>query len=188
MLPQKIPIRLRVNEEVRETAVSPNRTLLHFLRDELHLFGTKECCSVGECGACTVLVNGRAINSCLMLAIEADGDDVVTIEGLASGEKLDPLQQAFLFRGAVQCGFCIPGMIMSAKALLLQNPQPSEEEICDGLVGNLCRCAAYSRIVEAVRDAAENRSGDDAPANSSGNCAAAGIAKEGRVSATGDGR
>jgi aerobic carbon-monoxide dehydrogenase small subunit len=150
----KMSIMLRVNGETHEIAVFAHHTLLQVLRDDLRLSGTKECCSVGECGACTVLLNGRAINSCLMLAVEADGEEVTTIEGLAANGKLDPLQQAFVDHGAVQCGFCIPGMVMSAKALLLHNPHPSRDEIREGLVGNLCRCAGYSKIVEAVEDAA----------------------------------
>jgi aerobic carbon-monoxide dehydrogenase small subunit len=145
-----------VNGSDREMAVFPHKTLLEILREDLRLPGTKECCSVGECGACTVLVNGRAVNSCLMLAVEADGEDVVTIEGLSSNGVLDPLQEAFVVEGAVQCGFCIPGMIMSAKYLLLHNAHPTEDEIREGLVGNLCRCAGYSRIVEAVRKASVN--------------------------------
>jgi aerobic-type carbon monoxide dehydrogenase small subunit (CoxS/CutS family) len=155
MAPEKIAITLRVNGRTHEVEVYPHLTLLSLLRDELRLTGTKECCSVGECGACTVLVNGRAVNSCLMLAVEADGEEVLTIEGLGEGGALDPLQQAFLDQGAVQCGFCIPGILMSAKHLLLHNPRPTEDEVREGLVGNLCRCAGYSRIVKAVLKAAE---------------------------------
>ena len=150
----KIPISLRINGETRELAAYPHHTLLEVLRDDLRLCGTKECCSAGECGTCTVLLNGRSINSCLVLAAEADGEEVTTIEGLGAAGELDALQQAFLDRGAVQCGFCIPGMVLSAKALLLENPHPSREEIREGLVGNLCRCAGYSKIVEAVEGSA----------------------------------
>jgi carbon-monoxide dehydrogenase small subunit len=125
----------------------------------LNLTGTKECCAEGECGACTVLLNGRAVNSCLVLAVECDGEDVRTIEGLATGGRLDPLQQAFVASGAVQCGFCIPGMIVAARYLLSTNPHPSEQEVREGLSGNLCRCAGYSRIVSAVLMAAGQRQG-----------------------------
>jgi carbon-monoxide dehydrogenase small subunit len=134
----------------------PHHTLLEVLRDQLGLTGTKECCSCGECGACTLLLDGEAVDSCLILGVEADGKSVVTIEGLASKDgTLDPIQQEFLNTGAVQCGFCIPGMLMSAKYLLSQNPNPTEAEIKEGLAGNLCRCAGYSRIIAAVMAAAK---------------------------------
>ena len=120
------------------------------LRDSLRLTGTKECCAEGECGACTVLVDGEAVCSCLVMAAEMQGHEITTIEGLASGGRLDPLQAAFVESGAVQCGFCIPGMIMSARALLDLNPRPTREEVQDALSGNLCRCGGYSRIVDAV--------------------------------------
>jgi aerobic carbon-monoxide dehydrogenase small subunit len=116
----------------------------------LNLTGTKECCAEGECGACTVLLNGRAVNACLVLAVECDGEELVTIEGLGANDQLDPVQQAFVGSGAVQCGFCIPGMIVAARYLLSSNPHPSENEIKEGLAGNLCRCAGYSRIIDAV--------------------------------------
>ena len=132
-------------------------TLLRVLRDELNLTGTKECCAEGECGACTVLLNGRAINSCLVLAAECDGEEVRTIEGLGSSGQLDPLQRAFAESGAVQCGFCIPGMIVAAHYLLSTNPHPTDDEIKEGLAGNLCRCAGYSRIISAVARAASGR-------------------------------
>jgi aerobic carbon-monoxide dehydrogenase small subunit len=151
-------ISLAVNQEVRSLEVDPHQTLLEILRDQLGLTGTKECCGEGECGACTVLLNGRAINSCLVLAVEADGDSIVTIEGLSTPERLDPLQTAFLRTGAVQCGFCIPGMIMAARYLLMTNPHPTRTQIQEGLAGNLCRCAGYSRIIEAVAAAAEAHS------------------------------
>ena len=144
-----------MNGEKRSLDVRPNRTLLSVLRDQLGLTGSKDCCSVGECGACTVLMNGQAICSCLMLGLEADGADITTIEGLAGHEELDALQTSFLEQGAVQCGFCIPGMIMSAKCLLKNNPNPTVEQIKEGLCGNLCRCAGYSRIIEAVAAAAK---------------------------------
>jgi aerobic carbon-monoxide dehydrogenase small subunit len=151
----KIPLTVTVNGEKQTQGVYPHHTLLEFLRDQLDLTGTKECCSEGECGACTVLLDGRAVNACLILAIEADGSEVTTIEGLAEAGRLDPLQTAFVEQGAVQCGFCIPGMIMAAKYLLLRNPHPTVPEIQEGLCGNLCRCAGYSRIIAAVAAAAE---------------------------------
>jgi aerobic carbon-monoxide dehydrogenase small subunit len=149
-----ISITFTVNKQDREIEVLPHHTLLSVLRNQLHLTGSKECCSLGECGSCTVLMNGRAVCSCLLLAVEADGAEIVTIEGLAQHETLDAIQESFLSEGAVQCGFCIPGMIMSAKYLLMHNPNPSVEEIKEGLAGNLCRCAGYSRIIDAVAVAA----------------------------------
>lgn len=143
-------ITLTVNGTPRTLDVEAHRTLLEALRDQLNLTGTKECCAEGECGACTVLLKGRAVNACLVLAVECDGDDVVTIEGIAAGGRLDAVQQAFVDSGAVQCGFCIPGMIVAARYLLSTNPHPSEDEIKEGLAGNLCRCAGYSRIIAAV--------------------------------------
>jgi carbon-monoxide dehydrogenase small subunit len=154
MVPAAIPIALTVNSRRRALDVRPHHTLLEALRDEMGLTGTKECCSEGECGACTVLLDGRAVTSCLVLAVEADGAEVVTIEGLASGGRLDALQQAFIDTGAVQCGFCIPGMIMAAKYLLMTTPHPTVEDIQVGLAGNLCRCGGYSRIIDAVASAA----------------------------------
>ena len=139
-----------VNGLPRTLDVEVHRTLLEVLRDQLHLSGTKECCAEGECGACTVLVNGRAVNACLVLAVECDGETVFTIEGIGAAGHLDVVQQAFVDSGAVQCGFCIPGMIVAARYLLSTNPHPSEDEIKEGLAGNLCRCAAYSRIIKAV--------------------------------------
>jgi carbon-monoxide dehydrogenase small subunit len=134
-----------------------HQSLLEALREQAGLTGTKECCSEGECGACTVILNGRAVTSCLVLAVEADGAEIVTIEGLSTGATLDRLQDAFVAAGAVQCGFCIPGMIMSAKYLLMTNPSPTDAEIKEGLVGNLCRCGGYSRIVAAVAEASRAR-------------------------------
>lgn len=133
--------------------VCAHHTLLEVLRDQLDLTGTKECCAEGECGACTVLLDGQAINSCLVLGVEADGSEIVTVEGLSANGALDRLQKAFIEKGAVQCGFCIPGMIMAARYLLTRNPHPTVSEIQDGLEGNLCRCAGYSRIIEAVMTA-----------------------------------
>lgn len=143
-------ITITVNGTPRMLDVEVHRTLLEALRDQLNLTGTKECCAEGECGACTVLLNGRAVNACLVLAVECDGEAVVTIEGVGTGGQLDPVQKAFIDSGAVQCGFCIPGMIVAARYLLSTNPQPTEDEIKEGLAGNLCRCAGYSRIIEAV--------------------------------------
>jgi len=154
---EKIPIRFTVNGQRRAVEVAPHHTLLEVLRDDLHLTGTKECCLVGECGACTVMLNGRTVDSCLVLAVEADGGEVMTVEGLAADGRLSPLQQAFLDKGAVQCGFCTPGVLMSAFALLRENPHPSLAEVQDGLAGNLCRCACYQQIADAIRAAAEER-------------------------------
>lgn len=153
MKPPAVPLTFEVNGRTETLEVQPHHTLLEVLRDQLHLTGTKECCACGECGACTVLVNGRSVCSCLMLAAEADGDTVTTIEGLAADGRLDPIQDAFVANGAVQCGFCIPGMVMSAKYLLLTNPAPTDADIKEALVGNLCRCGGYLRIFEAVHAA-----------------------------------
>jgi carbon-monoxide dehydrogenase small subunit len=150
-------ITVTINGTARTIDADIHRSLLELLRDQLNLTGTKECCAEGECGSCTVLLNGRAVNACLVLAVECDGEDVATIEGLALHGQLDPVQQAFVESGAVQCGFCIPGMIVAAKYLLSTNPSPSEDEIKEGLAGNLCRCAGYSRIVRAVELAAKRR-------------------------------
>ncbi len=157
MQSEKIPITLTVNGQGYHLEAYPHHTLLDVLRNQLELTGTKECCEEGECGACTVLVNGRAVNSCLMLGVEADGCQVITIEGLASEGKLDVLQEVFLEEGAVQCGFCTPGMIMSAKYLLLKNPHPTIAQIQEGLAGNLCRCAGYGKITQAVLAASKER-------------------------------
>jgi carbon-monoxide dehydrogenase small subunit len=148
-------ISLTVNGAVRTLDVQIHHTLLETLRDQLNLTGTKECCAEGECGACTVLLNGRAVNACLVLAVECDGENVSTIEGLSRSGQMDAIQHAFVESGAVQCGFCIPGMIVAAKYLLSTNPHPSEDEIKEGLAGNVCRCAGYSRIVNAVAIAAK---------------------------------
>ena len=154
--PSATPISLTINKRQYTLEVRPHHTLLDMLRDQVGLTGTKECCAEGECGACTVLIDGKAITSCLVLAVEADGSEVVTIEGLARDGRLDRVQQAFLDKGAVQCGFCIPGMIVSARYLLMNNPHPTHDEIKEGLAGNLCRCGGYSRIIEAVAAAAEH--------------------------------
>ena len=145
---------LTVNGRARSVDVEPHHTLLEMLRDDLGLTGTKECCLVGECGACTVIVDGESVDSCLMLGVEADGAAVTTVEGLAVGDRLDPLQEAFLETGAAQCGFCIPGQLVSARALLDEVPHPTRTDIEEGLAGNLCRCAGYEQIIEAVELAA----------------------------------
>ncbi|MBI4881149.1 MAG: (2Fe-2S)-binding protein [Planctomycetes bacterium] len=147
-------IRLRVNGEPVETAVPPNRTLLEMLRDDLGLTGAKEGCGEGDCGACTVLLDGLPVSSCLVLALQAEGREVVTVEGLAREGQLDPLQQAFVEEGGVQCGFCTPGMLLAATSLLAANPDPSEQEIREAIAGNLCRCTGYQKIVESIRRAA----------------------------------
>jgi carbon-monoxide dehydrogenase small subunit len=148
-------ITLAVNGETELLEVESHRTLLQVLREDLDLTGTKDGCSSGECGACTVLFDGEPVNACLVLAVEADGREVVTIEGLAQDGALDPLQRAFINRNAVQCGFCTPGMLISARALLERNPRPSEMQIRQAIAGNLCRCTGYTRIVEAVQEAAK---------------------------------
>lgn len=149
-----------VNGESRMIEVSPDTTLLDALRWQLDLTGAKKCCAEGECGACTVLLNGRAVNSCLVLAIELDGATVTTVEALDAGGELSRIQDAFLTEGAVQCGFCIPGMVMAAYALLLANPRPSGAEVREGLSGNLCRCAGYPQILRAVLAAAGDGPGE----------------------------
>ena len=143
-------VTLTINGSPRTLDVQTHHTLLEVLRDRVNLTGTKECCAEGECGACTVMLNRRAVNACLVLAVECDGEEVVTIEGLSANGHVDPLQQAFVETGAVQCGFCIPGMIVAARYLLTVNPHPTEDEIKEGLAGNLCRCGGYSRIIGAV--------------------------------------
>jgi aerobic-type carbon monoxide dehydrogenase small subunit (CoxS/CutS family) len=146
----KVTVDLTVNGERHQAEVEPQTTLLEFLRGSLHLTGTKEGCGTGDCGTCTVLVEGRPVNSCLMLAVDAHGRQVTTIEGLAKDGKLHPLQQSFIKHGAVQCGFCSPAMILSAKALLDNNPTAGEEEIKRALSGVLCRCGSYKKIVQSV--------------------------------------
>lgn len=152
-------IDLTVNGRARPIDVEVHHTLLDVLRDDLGLTGTKECCLVGECGACTVIVDGMSVDSCLVLGVEADGSAVTTVEGLAVGDQLDQLQEAFLETGAAQCGFCIPGQLVSARALLTDTPHPTRAEIEEGLAGNLCRCAGYEQIIEAVALAAERGPG-----------------------------
>jgi carbon-monoxide dehydrogenase small subunit len=147
-------MKLKVNGQEFEIAAQPWRTLLDVLRYELKLTGTKEGCGTGNCGACTVLLDGKAVNSCLVFAVEAEGKEITTIEGVARNGKLHPLQQAFMDEGAVQCGFCTPGMILTAKALLDSNPHPTEPQIRQGIAGNLCRCTGYDKIVRAIMRAA----------------------------------
>jgi len=151
----KQPVTLRVNGETHELPIDVRRTLLEVLRDELNLTGTKEGCGTGDCGACTVLLDGIPTASCLTLAVEAQGKEISTIEGLARDGQLHPLQRAFIDRGAIQCGFCTPGTIMSAKALLDKNPQPSEAEVREAVSGNYCRCTGYTKIVEAILAASQ---------------------------------
>jgi carbon-monoxide dehydrogenase small subunit len=148
-------VRFQVNREPCELLVEPHQTLLNVLREELGLTGTKKGCDTGDCGACTVILQGKPVNACLVLAVEADGMEIETIEGLADGEHLHPLQEAFIQSGAVQCGFCTPGMILMARALLAENPEPSEGEVKKALAGNLCRCTGYAKIVQAVLTAAK---------------------------------
>lgn len=148
-------IRVKVNGQWVEVAVPSHKRLIDLLREDLDLVGAKEGCGGGECGACTVLVNGEPINACLMLAVEADGQQVLTVEGLSQEDELDPVQEAFVGNAALQCGYCIPGMVMSAKALLLRNPQPTRDEAVDAIAGNLCRCTGYARVVDAIMQAAK---------------------------------
>jgi carbon-monoxide dehydrogenase small subunit len=147
-------ITLTVNGESELVDVPSNMTLLEMLREKLVLTGTKNGCAAGECGACTVLINGQPVNSCMVLAVECDGAEIITVEGLAHGGQLDPVQEAIIEQGGVQCGFCTPGILISARALLDRNPSPNDYEIRDALVGNLCRCTGYLRIIDAVKDAA----------------------------------
>jgi carbon-monoxide dehydrogenase small subunit len=149
----KKQIRLKVNGSEVDLPIKPHWTLVDVLRNEIGLTGTKKGCGKGECGACTVIMDGKAILSCLVLAIQAQGKEIFTIEGLSREGKLDPLQEAFVKYGAIQCGFCTPGMIVTSRALLNKNPKPTEEEIKRALSGNLCRCTGYVKIIEAVRSA-----------------------------------
>jgi carbon-monoxide dehydrogenase small subunit len=156
----RLHVRTRVNGEAAEFLCDPRQTLLDVLRDELQLTGTKEGCGTGDCGACSVTLDGRLVCSCLVLAAEAEGAEVGTIEGLASGETLHPLQQKFLEHAALQCGVCTPGFLVAAKALLDREPDPNEEQVRYALAGNLCRCTGYDKIVRAVLDAAAEMRGD----------------------------
>jgi len=150
----KLVVNYTINGEPYEAYIEPNRTLLEVVRDELRLTGAKEGCGTGDCGACSMIVNGKLVTSCLMLAPQADGAEITTIEGMAQDGQLHPIQRAFIETGGVQCGFCIPGMILAGKALLDENPSPTEHEIRDAIAGNLCRCTGYAKIVEAIASAA----------------------------------
>jgi carbon-monoxide dehydrogenase small subunit len=147
-------VRLTVNGEVHELEVENRRSLLQLLREDLQLLGTKKMCDMGECGSCTVLMDGLAVNSCLVLAVDADGKRIETIEGLAREGRLHPVQEAFVSKGAIQCGFCTPGMVMTTQAFLARHPDPTEEEVKWAIAGNLCRCTGYVRIVDAILSAA----------------------------------
>jgi len=153
-------IQLNVNGEIYDVSVKPNETLLDVIRDRLELTGTKKGCDTGQCGSCTVLLEGKPINSCLVLAVEAHGKDILTVEGLAKNGQFHPLQEAFVQEGAVQCGYCTPGMLLSAKALLDENPNPTEEKVKEAIAGNLCRCTGYVKIVKAILTAAQRISHD----------------------------
>ncbi|MEM4724794.1 MAG: (2Fe-2S)-binding protein [Candidatus Hadarchaeum sp.] len=152
---KKIQIRLNVNGKDYEVEVKPHWTLLQVIRDQLGLTGTKYGCGTGECGACTVLIDGKPMTSCLVLAASAEGRKIVTIEGISSDGKLHPIQEAFIEEGAIQCGYCTPGMILTAKALLEKNPHPTEEEVRRAIDGNLCRCTGYVKIVKAILKASK---------------------------------
>ncbi len=148
-------IKFVLNGKTHELRVQPWRTLLEVIREDLYLTGTKEGCGLGECGSCTVIMGGKTVNSCLVPALEADNQEITTIEGLSQGETLDPVQEAFYTYAGMQCGFCTPGMIMSAKSLLDRNQSPSDEEFREGIAGNFCRCTGYTKIIESIGAAAE---------------------------------
>ena len=152
-------VSIQVNGEAQSLEVPSRRLLSDFLRDDLHLTGTKRGCETGTCGACSVLVDGEVVKSCLMLAVQVDGRHVTTVEGLSQGEKLHPLQESFMECGGLQCGYCTPGMLITACALLARNPQPTQDEVRHGLAGNLCRCTGYTQIVESVMHAAKKMHG-----------------------------
>lgn len=155
-----VEMMLNVNGVDYRLKVEPWRTLVEVLRENLGLVGTKKACNEGECGACTVIVDGRAVASCLMLAFDARGKGIVTIEGLSKWEKLDPIQESFLRHGGLQCGFCTPGMVMSAKALLDENPNPTLGEVREAIAGNLCRCTGYQHIIDSILDASNRETTD----------------------------
>ena len=152
----RYPLKLTVNGELHELEIPAQRTLLDVIREDLGFTGTKQGCGNGECGACTVLLEGEPVNACLVLALQADGKSITTIEGVSRGGALDPIQEAFIAKGAIQCGFCTPGMVLSVKALLDRNPRPDEMEIREALTGNFCRCTGYQKIVEAVHSLTHN--------------------------------
>jgi aerobic carbon-monoxide dehydrogenase small subunit len=147
-------IRLNINDENYDVIARPRESLLDVLRDKLGFTGTKKGCNEGDCGACTVIMNGRSVNACLIFAVEAEGQKILTIEGMSRGPQMHPLQEAFIQYGGFQCGYCTPGMLLSAKALLDENPNPTDAEIRKGISGNLCRCTGYTKIVESIREAA----------------------------------
>ena len=149
-------IELSINGDPHELAVETQTTLLETLRDHLSMTGTKEACGTGECGSCTVIMDGKPVNSCLVLAVQANGSSILTVEGLEGVEGLHPIQEAFVEHGAIQCGFCSPGMLLSAKILLDKNPKPTEREVRSAISGNLCRCTGYQKIVEAIQSVGEN--------------------------------
>lgn len=157
---KRVPVKFMINGEPAELEVEAGETALHVLRNRLGLKGTKEGCGIGECGACTVVAAGKSVNACLMPAARLDGQEILTVEGLGSADRLHPLQQSFLDGHAVQCGFCTPGILMSAHALLGENPTPNREEIVEAVSGNLCRCTGYRQIVDAVADAARKWDGE----------------------------
>ncbi|TAK29327.1 MAG: (2Fe-2S)-binding protein [Chloroflexota bacterium] len=161
----KTVIELKVNGLICEVAVEPQRTLLEVLRESLGYTGTKKGCDSGDCGACTVIIDGRAVLACLTLAVDVQGKDILTIEGLATGDELHPIQRAFVEEGAVQCGFCTPGLILSSKALLDENPRPTGEQVRKAIGGNLCRCTGYAKVIEAIK-AAGKLMAEGAPARS----------------------
>lgn len=148
-------INVTINDKEYEVAVSPNQTLVDLIRNDLELTGTKKGCELGDCGSCTVIMDGKPVNSCLVLAVQANGKKITTIEGVATDEGLHPIQAAFVEHGAIQCGFCSPGMILSGKSLLESNPTPTELDIRTAISGNLCRCTGYQKIVEAIKDVSE---------------------------------
>lgn len=150
-----VNIKVNINGENYDLDVEPNTLLLDLLRNKLGLTGTKQACGTGECGACTVIMDGLTVNSCLVLAVEVNGKNITTIEGLSKNGQLHPLQESFIEEGAVQCGFCTPGMILSSKALLDRNPDPTDEEIKIAIAGNLCRCTGYKKIIKAIKSAAQ---------------------------------
>ena len=156
---KKIPIKFTINGQQREALVQPNDLLINLLRDELYLTGTKYGCGIGECGACTVFLDDELVLACLILAVTVDGKEITTIEGLAKGKELHPMQISFLKNAAVQCGFCTPGMIMTAISLMKGNPDPSEEEIREYMRGNICRCTGYTQIIKAIKEYAHSMKG-----------------------------
>jgi len=182
---KEVDVELFVNGERHRLRVGTDESLLEVLRDRLGLTGTKEGCAAGDCGTCTVIMDGRAVLSCLVMAFQADGHRITTVEGLAQGGKLHPLQESFVEHGAVQCGYCTPGMLMSAKALLDADPSPSRETIREALSGNLCRCTGYYKIIDAVEDGARRLAAGTAGGPGAGAGPAAGAPRPGRA---GEGR